>query len=141
MPINIEMIKGKFDIIERNSKFLEEYKEKKDIEFLNSFKDIQALKYSLLEMIEACIDVASHIIAINGYEKADTYSEMFEILGKNEIVCDKLATNLSAMARFRNILVHSYDKIDNIKILEFAKTEISDIQKFIKEIYEYTERI
>ncbi len=34
-----------------------------------------------------------------------------------------------------------YDKIDNKKILEFVKTEISDIQKFIKEIYEYTERI
>jgi len=141
MPINIEMIKGKFDIIERNSKFLEEYKEKSDISFLNNFKDIQALKYTLLEMIEACIDIASHIIASNGYKKADTYSEMFEILGKNEIISDNLATNLSAMARFRNILVHSYDKIENIKILEFAKNEISDFQKFIKEIYIFIEKI
>ena len=66
MLINIEMIKGKFDIIERNLKFLEEYKEKIDKDFLNNFKDIQALKYSLLEMIEACIDIASHIIASNG---------------------------------------------------------------------------
>ncbi len=141
MPINIEMINGKFDIIERNLKFLEEYKQKTDKDFLNNFKDIQALKYSLLEMIEACIDIASHIIASNGYEKADTYSEMFEILGKYKIISNNLATNLSAMARFRNILVHSYDKIENIKILEFAKKETSDIQKYIKEIYEYTDKI
>ena len=141
MPINIEMIKGKFDIIERNLKFLEEYKEKSDKDFLNNYKDIQALKYSLLEMIEACIDIASHIIASNGYEKADTYSEMFDILGKNEIISDNLAPNLSDMARFRNILVHSYDKIENIRILEFAKSEIHDFQNFIKEIYEYFEKI
>ena len=92
-------------------------------------------------MIEACIYIASYIIASNGYEKADTYSEIFEILEKYKIISNNLATNSSAMARFRNILVHSYDKIENIKILEFAKNETSDIQKYIKEIYEYTDKI
>lgn len=65
---------------------------------------------------------------------------MFDILGKNKIISDNLATNLSAMARFRNILVHSYDKSENIRILEFAKSEISDFQNFIKEIYNFIEK-
>ncbi|MHA1719203.1 MAG: type VII toxin-antitoxin system HepT family RNase toxin [Promethearchaeota archaeon] len=141
MPVSIEMIKGKFDIIERNLKFLNEYKEISEEEFINNYKDIQAVKYSLLEMIEDCIDIASHLISGNEYEKADTYSEMFEILGKNRIISKKLSINLSAMARFRNVLVHSYDKIENIQILKLAKDEILDIEKFIKEISEYIEKI
>ena len=129
MPVSIEMIKGKFDIIERNLKFLNEYKEISEEEFINNYKDIQAVKYSLLEMIEDCIDIASHLISGNEYEKADTYSEMFEILGKNRIISKKLSINLSAMARFRNVLVHSYDKIENIQILKLAKDEIRRAKK------------
>lgn len=40
------------------------------------------------------------------------------------------------MARFRNILVHGYAKIDNSKVLLFVKQELKDIETFIQEILE-----
>ena len=85
MQIDNDLIQGKIDIIEKNLTFLGEYKDVEEEEFFNSYKDIQAVKYSLLEIIEASIDVASHIIAIKGLERAENYAEMFDILGSPAI--------------------------------------------------------
>ncbi len=139
MSINKVLIQNKIDIIERNLKFLIEYKDKNEKDFLNSYKDVQAVKYSLFEVIESCIDIASHIISAKGFERAETYAEMFEILDKNNILKSDLAKNLSNMARFRNVLVHGYSKIDDSKILVFVKKELFDVQKFVKIILELIE--
>jgi len=136
MQIDKIIIYGKIDIIERNIRFLREYKEKGESEILDSYKDLQAIKYSLFEIIEACIGIASHIISTKGFERAENYAEMFEILDKNNIIKTTLSKRLSNMARFRNILVHGYAKIDNSKVLLFVKEELKDIETFIQEILE-----
>ncbi|MCK4480171.1 MAG: DUF86 domain-containing protein [Candidatus Lokiarchaeota archaeon] len=136
MQIDKELIHGKIDIIERNITFLSSYKEKIEAEFLSNYKDIQAIKYSLFEIIEACIDIASHIISAKGFQRAESYAEMFEILGKNDIIETQLSEKLSNMARFRNVLVHGYAKIDNSKVLVFTKEKLIDVENFIKAIIE-----
>jgi uncharacterized protein YutE (UPF0331/DUF86 family) len=141
MRIDKIIIYGKIDIIERNIRFLREYKEKDESEILDSYKDLQAIKYSLFEIIEACIDIASHIISTKGFERAENYAEMFEILDKNNIIRTTLSKKLSNMARFRNILVHGYAKIDNSKVLLFVKEELKDIENYIQEILETIKKI
>jgi uncharacterized protein YutE (UPF0331/DUF86 family) len=47
---------------------------------------LQAVKYSLLEIAEACIDIANHIIAAKGLERVEEYSKMFDVLAKNKII-------------------------------------------------------
>ncbi|RLI74481.1 hypothetical protein DRP04_14610 [Archaeoglobales archaeon] len=65
----------------------------------------QAVKYSLLEIVEACIDIASHIISAKGFERAESYAEcFFKILGaegrnKRELAGSYL-TWLDSMQRF-----------------------------------------
>lgn len=129
-----EFIEGKMDIIERNFEFLQEYKKIGEEEFLNSYKDIQAVKYTLLETIEACIDIASHIISSRGFERAESYAEMFEILGRRGVISSELSKKLADMARFRNILVHGYAKVDSVRVLKIIREELKDIEEFVKEI-------
>ncbi len=45
-----------------------------------------------------------------GLERAERYSEMFEILGKRGIIDQELASKLADMTGFRNLLVHGYAK-------------------------------
>ena len=104
MPVDKDLIQDKIDIIDKNLNFLSEYQNVKENNFIKSYKDVQAVKYSLFEIIEACIDIAAHIISIKNLEKADTYAEMFELLGDNKIIEKDLSNNLADMARFRNIL-------------------------------------
>ena len=49
MEIDQDVIESKLDIIERNLEFLDEFKCMDSEEFLGSYRDVQAAKYSLLE--------------------------------------------------------------------------------------------
>lgn len=44
MEVNRKIIEGKIDIIERNLRFLEQYREMELKEFEKSYKDVQAVK-------------------------------------------------------------------------------------------------
>jgi len=137
MRLEREIIEGKFDIIDRNIRFLEEIKTLNPEQFLGSYKDIQAAKYSLLEIMEACIDIANYIISVKGFRRAEEYSEMFKVLKEEGVIQKKLATKLEDMARFRNLLVHRYGEVDNRRVLEIIKHNLKDIEKFEKEVQKF----
>lgn len=137
MHLEKEIIEGKFDIIDRNIRFLEEIKTLSPEQFLESYKDIQAAKYSLLEIMEACIDIANYIISVKGFRRAEEYSEMFKVLKEGGVIQKKLATKLEDMARFRNLLVHRYGEVDNRRVLEIIKHNLKDIEKFEKEVQKF----
>jgi len=137
MRLEREVIEGKFDIIERNLRFLKEIKTLSPDQFVESYKDVQAAKYSLLEIVEACIDIANYIISVKGFRRAEEYSEMFKVLKEEGVIGKELATKLEDMARFRNLLVHRYGEIDDRKVLEVIKHNLKDIEEFEKEIEKF----
>ena len=63
-------------------------------------------------MIELCIDVCGHIISDKKLRIPDSYADGFRILHENGIVSDALVSPLVKMAKFRNIIVHQYEKVD-----------------------------
>ncbi len=129
-----DVLESKIDIIERNIRFLREYDSVSPEEFLNSFKDIQAVKFCLLELMAATIDVAAHLISKRGLERGESYADLFLILGKEKLIEIDLARRLSQMARFRNLLVHGYSKIDDLRVLQLVKERLVDIEEFLKQV-------
>lgn len=135
--IDNEMIEKKFDIIEENLRYLKSAR-KVSVEFFTSdFEKIQAAKHSLQEAIEACLDIANHIIAAKGLERAEEYSMMFEVLAKNNIISSRLKSNLMEMARFRNLLVHRYGDIESKRLYSILQENLGDIEGFMKEIEKF----
>ncbi|RLF53918.1 MAG: DUF86 domain-containing protein [Thermoplasmata archaeon] len=133
--IDRDLIEGKFDIIERNLNFIKDnYSDIEPEDLENSYKDYQALKFSLFEMIEACIDIANHIISSERFRRAESYADMFKVLGENKILSENLAGKMALMARFRNFLVHRYEKLDTEKIVEIVREHLVDIEMFMEEI-------
>ena len=53
MTVDRVIVEGRFDIIDRNLRFLEEYRGISLKRFSESYRDAQAAKYSLLEIIES----------------------------------------------------------------------------------------
>jgi len=140
MRLEREIIEGKLDIIDRNLRFLEEMKTLSPDQFVESYKDVQAAKYSLLEIMEACIDIANYIISVKGFRRAEEYSDMFKVLKEEEVIGKELAIKLEDMARFRNLLVHRYGEIDNRRVLEIIKHNLKDIEEFEKDIEEFIKK-
>lgn len=80
------------------------------------------------EVIEACLDIANHVIASREMGRAEEYSEMFEILD------EQLADDLSDMAKFRNLLVHRYGDIENEQLRIILDGELGDIRDYLGQI-------
>ena len=132
--IDFELINAKIDIIEKNLNLLKEISNEEEENFISNFRDIQAAKHSLQESIESCIDISNHIISSNGFQRAETYSEIFEILSKKKIIPEKLSKKLQDMSKFRNLLVHQYGKVDEEELYSIMKEDLKDIEEFVKTI-------
>jgi len=84
MSLEREIIEGKFDIIDRNLRFLEEIKTLSQDQFVESYKDIQAAKFSLLEIMEACIDIANYIISVKSFRRAENTAKCSKFLKRKK---------------------------------------------------------
>jgi len=132
--IDRDLIESKFDIIEKNLKFLEKFKEKSAEDLEKDYRDLQAVKFSLFEICEACIDIANHIIAAKGLERVEEYAKMFEVLAENKIITKELGKRLARMAKFRNLLVHRYAEIRTEELVKIIRDDLTDVLNFMKEI-------
>ncbi len=137
--IDRELVESKIDIVMKNMEYLDEVKAMDKEDFLKSFEKKQATKHSLQEVIEVILDIANHMISGNGWERAETYAEMFERLYDYNVIDEDLKDRLADMARFRNLLVHRYGVIDETRLFCIIKEDLSDIHLFIEKIYRYME--
>ncbi|RLI60838.1 MAG: DUF86 domain-containing protein [Candidatus Thorarchaeota archaeon] len=96
-----------------------------------------ATKYRLLVAIEAAISVCNHIVTREMDEIPATYSECFALLGRHGVVPEDLAERLAQMARFRNVLIHRYWKVDDRRVYEFKARNIQDLYQFVEKVREH----
>ncbi len=135
--ISNELINAMIDIIDENTRLIEELRPQGFESFSKSFRDVQAAKHSLQEAIEACLDIGNHIIAEKGFRRAEDYKDIFRVLEEEKIIDSGLSSKLQEMAQFRNLLVHRYSEIDTKRLFIVMSEDLKDIQKFVKRILKY----
>jgi uncharacterized protein YutE (UPF0331/DUF86 family) len=65
---------------------------------------------------------------------------VFRVLREEGVVPDELLPALLDMARFRNLIVHDYARIDDAKVYAILKKHLEDFDEFAKAIVAYLER-
>ena len=103
-------------------------------EFLGNKDKIGSAKYHFVIAIEACIDVANHIISSERYRIPHDNADSFAVLAENGIIPEDKRTAYAAMARFRNRLVHLYWAVDDSLVHEYLQTSIADLQFFLASV-------
>lgn len=83
-------------------------------------------------LIEACIDIANHIISYEGYREPMSNKDTFQVLAEEKILDKKLAERLKKMAQFRNIIVHDYVRIKPEIVYTVLQSHLNDILEFAK---------
>jgi uncharacterized protein YutE (UPF0331/DUF86 family) len=134
MELDLERIKNRAGEIRQSIEGIEEYASLSDGEFFSDKRNILAIKHLLLQAIEASASICSHILAKKIQKAVSSFPECFEALGEAGIIGKELSNKMKKMARFRNILVHRYWDIDDKKILEYARNNLSDFEEFLKNI-------
>jgi len=123
--------------------YLAQIREFKDISVDQYSKDwkVQRIVERTLQMIiEACVDIAAHIISDRGYRIPKTYADTFKVLYEREILKEDLFKAMEKMAKFRNIIVHHYSTIEPEIVIGILKKNLDDLLQFRDAILKSLER-
>src|SRR5208283_5543477 len=63
--------------------------------------------------IEQMSDICKHLVSGLDLGEPETYAECFDFLAGHSIVTRKKAATFKGMVRFRNLLIHAYEGIDD----------------------------
>lgn len=95
-------------------------------DYSQDWKIQRIIERTLQIMIEICADVANHIISDKKLAAPQSYADAFKILRDEGILETELADTMQEMAKFRNIIVHGYDKIDEAIVVDLLKRRLGD---------------
>ena len=95
------------------------------------------MERTLQILIETCLDIANHIIADGGMRIPTGYSDTFAILRENTVISSSLFKTMDSMAKFRNVIVHQYEKIDPELVVLIHHKKLRDFEKYKDAILQY----
>lgn len=130
MTLNQELIRSRCQDIEESLGRLDKIKTKAREEFLNDqdAKDIAC--YRLIVAIESALSLCCHISAKHLKKVPEDYAECFAVMAEGGIIPTDLSENLQKMARFRNLLIHMYWKVDYGAVYEIMQNNLNDLRRF-----------
>lgn len=135
--VDIERIRKKILLIEDNLTKLEKISQYPLGEFKNDFMKHESAKHLLQVSIEAMIDIANHIVARERFGVPNTSADSFKLLMENGIISPESFSKYSAMAKFRNRIVHLYGDVDLEEIYRILSGNLDDLKGYIREILIY----
>lgn len=134
MNLNPELIRTRCQEIEESLGRLEKFKAVKKEDFLKD-RDLQDIAcYRLLVAIEAALGLCYHVSAKQLKRVPEEYAECFAILSDAQMIPKDLSETLQRMARFRNLLVHMYWKLDYSAVYDLIEHHLVDLRRFSEAI-------
>ena len=100
-------------------------------EYAGDWKVQRIVERTLQMMIELCVDVSNHIIADKKLRVPESYADTFKVLQEAGLIDESLQLVMDKMAKFRNVIVHHYDKVDESIVLTVLRKHLNDFVVFI----------
>lgn len=103
-------------------------------EYKRNWKTQRIVERTLQIMIELCIDIANHLVSDKGMRLPSGYADTFKVLMEEKIIGKDLFKTMEKMAKFRNIIVHQYEKIDPAIVVSILHKNLDDFERYKKAI-------
>ena len=107
-----------------------EYRELTVERYRAEWKKQRIVERTLQIAIEACLDIASHVLADRSLRAPSTYAETFEILVQAGLMSPDLGRVMVEMTGFRNVVVHEYARIDAEVVIRILRKHLEDFRRF-----------
>jgi uncharacterized protein YutE (UPF0331/DUF86 family) len=105
----------------------------------SEWKTQRIVERTLQMIIETCMDIAAHIISDQAFRTPTSYSDTFRVLHENGALPASLFAKMEKMAKFRNVVVHHYDRVDAEIVVGILKKDLNDFLDYRTAIVSYLE--
>jgi len=127
----MEIYTRKFELIEDSLMKLSDIKRENPTinKYRNSWKDKDSAERNIQKIVEAIIDIGKILISEKKLKEPSSNREVFQILEEKGIFPLEFIPLVDKMIGMRNIIVHSYNRIDDAIVYGVLKKNLSDIRK------------
>ena len=137
MVADVETIRDRVNRIRTYVRDLRGFAQISEAAFSGNVERQYAVLHALQLAIEASIEIATHICAADGLGIPSSYAEAFDHLERAGVVEASLATDLRAMARFQNRIVHFYWEVDAAETHRVLRERLGDFNRYLVAIEAY----
>ncbi|MBI4701869.1 MAG: DUF86 domain-containing protein [Deltaproteobacteria bacterium] len=107
-------------------------------ELMHDQDALEIIAFNLMLSVQACLDIASHVIADEGWPPATSLAQAFGRLHEHGLLSRETADALGRAAGLRNVLAHGYAGV-NVELVHAAAREgIEDLDRFAREVAAWT---
>lgn len=95
---------------------------------------LDLVSFNLMLCVQSAADIASHVVADEGWRPAVTLAEAFERLRENGVITRPTADAMAKAAGLRNVVAHGYAGVDIEMVFAAASHGVSDLDAFASEV-------
>jgi uncharacterized protein YutE (UPF0331/DUF86 family) len=95
---------------------------------------LDLVSFNLMLAVQVCVDVASHLIADEGWPLAATAAQSFQRLFEHGVISQGVADMLGRATGLRNVVAHGYAGVDPEQIHRAATEGLADLERFASEV-------
>jgi uncharacterized protein YutE (UPF0331/DUF86 family) len=107
--------------------------------FVADRRTVNSAKYLLIVATEAALDICNHLAARKGGRSPADYADCIAILGEIGAIDAGLRGRLVRMARFRNLLVHLYWRVDDREVHRVMREDLGDLEEYLRAVARFVE--
>ena len=130
-----DVVLNKIQTIERCLKRIREEYVGHEEEFEENHTKQDSVILNLERASQASIDIATHIVKINGLGLPNSSRELFNLLLENHMISEDTCKQMQGMVGFRNIAVHDYHNLNLEIVVAIIEKHLGDFEGFVREVF------
>ena len=138
--VDEDVFVDKLRYINRYTEDLEEMRGSSKEEYLDEMVLQRAVERTLMNLIQACIDLAQHVRSSEGLSPSGTAKQEIEALGEANILSRETQEKLEEAVGFRNILAHRYGDVDHEVVYEVLHDDLQWFKQFQRELAQWYQK-
>ncbi len=132
--VDEEIVTAKLRRINEYTNDLEEMRGLSKAAYLDDVVIQRAVERTLMNLIQACVDLAEHVRSTENLTPGDTSKDQIIALEGAGIVSAETRSKLEEAVGFRNVLAHRYGDIDHEVVYTILHEDIHWFERFQTEV-------
>jgi len=134
------------DVVATKLRLIEQYhgelREKQTLSkgsFLDNVTEQRAVERMFQNVIQACIDLATHVASTAFEHERDGSRAAIHVLVEEDVLEPGTAETLSDAVGFRNVLAHQYGAVRPEQVYTYLQTELGVYEEFSRQVASWFE--
>lgn len=138
--VDEDVLTDKLRYVNQYANDLEQMRGVSKQEYLTDVVTQRAVERTLMNLIQACIDLAQHIRSSEDLSPGGTAKQEIEALGNADILSENTQEKMEEAVGFRNVLAHRYGEIDQRVVYEILHEDLHWFERFQQEVAQWLQQ-